>query len=145
MRSASLSRAALRSTPLLRPGALAVLTFLALAGPFAATGARGQEQAVVARVDVEIVARGYRASTLLHRPVHNSQNQQIGTIDDIIIGHDDRALFAILQVGGFLGIGGHLVAVPYQSKQFNDQSGRITLPGATQAALRGLQEFRYRR
>jgi len=65
-------------------------------------------------VDVKAVARGYRTSQLVGRDVVNDKNERIGTIDDIIIGCD-RVLYAVLQVGGFLGVGGRLVAVPFQN------------------------------
>ena len=147
MRSPSPRLAASRSMSLPGSCSLAALALLAFAGPFAASGAGAQEPAAIAlvRVDVSIVGRGYRVSTLLNRAVHNSQNQKIGEIDDVIIGKDDRALFAILEVGGFLGIGERLVAVPYPSLQINDQTKRIVLPGGTQAALRDLDAFHYQK
>jgi sporulation protein YlmC with PRC-barrel domain len=96
-------------------------------------------------VDVKAVARGYRVSTLLRSDVVNEQNEEVGTIDDIVIGRDNRVLFAVLQVGGFLGIGGRLVAVPYESLRLDDTGDRlrITLPGATRDALKKLPEFVY--
>jgi hypothetical protein len=63
--------------------------------------------------------------------------------DDLIVGKD-RVLFAIIQVGGFLGIGSRLVAVPYTSLQINDDGKRIVLPGATKEELKSLSEFHYR-
>src|ERR1700730_2784053 len=59
-------------------------------------------------VDIHAVADGYRASKLIGSNVVNDQNEKIGTIEDIIIGRD-RVLFAVLQVGGFLHLGGHMV------------------------------------
>lgn len=93
-------------------------------------------------VDVAAVAEGYRASKLIGIDVVNDQNERIGTIDDIIIGRD-RVLFAVLQVGGFLGLGGHFVAVPYQTLVLDHPDGKIVLPGATRDELRKLPEFRY--
>jgi hypothetical protein len=60
----------------------------------------------------------------------------------LIIGHD-RVLFAVLQVGGFLGIGSHLVAVPYQALQVSEAPAKILLPGASKEALKNLPEFKY--
>jgi hypothetical protein len=94
-------------------------------------------------VDVATVAKGYRASKLLHASVRNDKNEKIGSIDDIIIGHD-RLLFAVLQVGGFLGLGAHLVAVPYQSLVLNEEGNKIVLPGASKDELKKLPEFGYR-
>jgi hypothetical protein len=53
-------------------------------------------------------------------------------------------LFAIIQVGGFLGLGSRLIAVPYTSLQISDDGRRIVLPGATKQRLEQLPEFKYR-
>ena len=94
-------------------------------------------------VDVVQVANGYRASKLRGVTVSNPQNQKIGDLDDLIVGKD-RVLFAIVEVGGFLGIGSHLIAVPYNSLQINEDGSRIVLPGATREQVKGLPEFKYR-
>ena len=93
-------------------------------------------------VDIHAVADGYRASKLIGSSIVNDQNEKIGTIEDIIIGRD-RVLFAVLQVGGFLHLGGHRVAVPYQSLVLDESGSKIKLPGATQEALKNLPEFKY--
>jgi sporulation protein YlmC with PRC-barrel domain len=94
-------------------------------------------------VDVVSVADGYRFSKLRGQTVYNSTNEKIGSLDDLIIGKD-RVLFAIIQVGGFLGIGSRLVAVPYTSLQISEDGQRIVLPGATKEQLKSLPEFHYR-
>lgn len=93
-------------------------------------------------VDVHAVAEGYRASKLIGSSVVNDQNEKVGTIEDIIIGKD-KVLFAVLQVGGFLHIGGRMVAVPFQSLVLDETGSKIKLPGATQEALKNLPEFKY--
>jgi hypothetical protein len=94
-------------------------------------------------VDVVQVANGYRASKLRGVTVSNPQNQKIGELDDLIVGKD-RVLFAIVEVGGFLGIGSHLIAVSYNSLQINEDGSRIVLPGATREQVKALPEFKYR-
>jgi hypothetical protein len=94
------------------------------------------------RVDVQTVAKGYRASKLRGATVQNDKDEKIGSIDDLIVGKD-QVLFAVLQVGGFLGIGGHLVAVPYKNLMLDDAGAKITLPGASRYELKKLPEFRY--
>src|SRR3979409_1584640 len=61
-------------------------------------------------VDVNPVAQGYRVSKLAGSSVTNEKSEKIGTIDDFVIARN-RSLFAVLQVGGFIGLGGHLVGV----------------------------------
>jgi hypothetical protein len=94
------------------------------------------------KVDVNVVAQGYRATKLIGENVTNEKNENVGKLDDIVIGRN-RVLFAILQVGGFLGLGGRLVAVPYESLKIDDTGKKIELPGATQEELRKLTEFKY--
>jgi sporulation protein YlmC with PRC-barrel domain len=94
-------------------------------------------------VDVNTVAQGYRVSKLTGSGVTNEKNEKIGTIDDFVIARN-RSLFAVLQVGGFLGIGGHLVAVPYDSLVIDDEGSKIQLPGASKDELKKLTEFKYR-
>jgi sporulation protein YlmC with PRC-barrel domain len=94
-------------------------------------------------VDVVAVADGYRASKLRGTTVVNSKNEKVGEIDDLVIGKD-RVLFAIIQVGGFLGLGSRLIAVPYTSLQISDDGSRIVLPGASKQQLERLPEFKYR-
>ena len=88
------------------------------------------------------LAKGYRTSKLTGSSVMNDQNEKIGTIDDFIIDRE-RVLFSVLQVGGFLGIGGRLVAVPYQSLLIDDTGSTIVLPRATKDELKKLPEFKY--
>lgn len=93
-------------------------------------------------VDVKAVALGYRASKLQGTDVITETNEEVGEIDDIIIIRD-RAVFAIIEVGGLLGVGGHLIAVPFQSLQIDETGSKIVLPGATPDAVRKLPEYKH--
>jgi hypothetical protein len=94
-------------------------------------------------VDVVAVAQGYRASKLRGTDVLGADNKKIGSFDDLVIGKTDRVLFAIIQVGGLLGVGSHLIAVPYTSLQISDDGRRIVLPSATKKQVESLPEFKY--
>jgi sporulation protein YlmC with PRC-barrel domain len=118
---------------------VAALGFVLVAG-----GPRSAlSQAVqLVRVDVSVVARGYRVSKLLSHSVVNDKNEDIGKIDDIVIAHD-KSLFTVLQVGGFLGIGSRFVVVPFDSLKIDENGNKIELPGATKDELKKLSEFKY--
>jgi hypothetical protein len=94
-------------------------------------------------VDPKAAAKGYSAKGLMGETVMNDQREPIGTIDDIVVaGSDDRtATYAVLEVGDFLGLGGHLVAVPFTSLELDERSDRIVLAGATREALRKLPVY----
>jgi hypothetical protein len=94
------------------------------------------------KVDASVLGKGYRVSKLTGRTVTNDKNEDIGKLDDMIVSQD-RVLFAVLQVGGFLGLGGRLVAVPYSSLVIDDTGTKIQLPGATRDELKKLTEFKY--
>jgi hypothetical protein len=93
-------------------------------------------------VDAKTVAKGYRSSQLIGSPVVNDKDERIGTIEDVVIGKD-RDLYAVLQVGGFLGIGGRLIAVPFQKLVLDHPDGKITLPGASRKELAKLPEIKF--
>jgi sporulation protein YlmC with PRC-barrel domain len=120
------------------------IIWTALAIVLAASPALPQAGVQLVKVDLSVVAKGYRMSKLIGTNVINDKNEKIGTVDDVIADKDKKQLnFAVLQVGGFLGLGGRLVAVPYDSLVIDDTGQKITLPGATKDELKKLSEFNY--
>jgi sporulation protein YlmC with PRC-barrel domain len=95
----------------------------------------------VAVEQVDIVANGWRASKLLHASVYNDSNQKIGKVGDLIVAPDGSLSVAIIDVGGFLGMGKHHIAIPVS--QFSQITPKIILPGATKDTLKQLPEFTY--
>jgi hypothetical protein len=122
---------------ILAVGVLILLLLVAYSGPVYSQVVK------LVTVDVNVVAQGYRVSRLTGSSVTNEKNEKIGSIDDFIVGRN-RTLFAVLQVGGFLGLGAHLVAVPYESLVIDDEGRTIQLPGASKDELRKLPELKYR-
>ena len=105
-------------------------------------GAQGMPQTVeLAKVDVQKLAAGYRASKVIGSSVMNEENEVIGKIDDLLVSLDGKEPYAVLSIGGFLGMGTHLVAVPYETLKSIDD--KIVLPGGTKNSLRMLPEFKY--
>ena len=105
--------------------------------------AQGAPQSITEkRTDVVQLASGYRASKLTGADVFNKNKDTIGTVDDLIVSPGgDRGTYAILSVGGFLGMGKHLVAVPFNDLQITNR--RVVLPEATKKSLEALPEFKY--
>ena len=60
----------------------------------------------------------WRASKLVGVNVYNDANEKIGDIQDVILDKSGKVDNVILGVGGFLGMGAHLVAVPYEKIKF---------------------------
>ena len=126
----------------IKPLAATALLLTALASQ-ADVYAQGAPQAITEkRTDVVQLASGYRASKLSGANVYNRNKDSIGTLDDLIVSPGgDRGTYAILSVGGFLGMGKHLVAVPFNDLQVDNR--RVVLPDATKKSLEALPEFKY--
>ncbi len=80
-----------------------------------------------------------RASAVIGATIYNDQKQTIGTISDLLVDKDNKVAKAVLSVGGFLGVGSRLVAVPFADLQI--EADRIVLPGATKVSLENLSAF----
>ena len=105
-------------------------------------GAQGTPQTVeLVKVDVQKLAAGYRSSKVVGSNVVNDANETIGKIDDLLVSRDGRQPYAVLSVGGFLGMGNRLVVVPYDLLKFGDN--KVILPGGTKEGLKMLPEFKY--
>ena len=110
---------------------------VAFAQPVAGTVKLG-----VSATEVDAVATGWSLKkSILGRDVYNDDGKSVGRIVDVIIAPDSSVSYAIVGVGGFLGVGKHDVAIP--AKQFAMNKGKITLAGATKDALKELPKFEY--
>jgi hypothetical protein len=104
--------------------------------------AQGAPQTVaIMKVDPATVATGFRSSKVVGSSVVNEANETVGSVDDLIVTPNEKAPYAVLSVGGFLGMGTKYVVVPFGSLHMQDK--KIVLPGATKDALRALPEFKY--
>jgi hypothetical protein len=123
-----------RSIPLLL-GAAVIAT--ALSGPAFSQGA--PQTLSLMKVDPQSLATGYRTSKVVGSTVVNESNETVGTIDDLIVTPSEKVPFAVLSVGGFLGMGTKYVVVPYSALEVRDK--RMVLVGATKETLKNLPEF----
>jgi hypothetical protein len=121
------------------PLAIAVVMAAGIGGQALAQGA--PQTVSIMKVDPATVATGFRSSKIVGSSVVNEANETVGAVDDLIVTPNEKAPYAVLSVGGFLGIGTKYVVVPFGSLQMQDK--KIVLPGATKDALKALPEFKY--
>jgi len=60
----------------------------------------------------------WRASKVAGLSVYNDSNESIGSINDLLMDKSGSVKAAVISVGGFLGVGARLVAVPYDKIKF---------------------------
>jgi sporulation protein YlmC with PRC-barrel domain len=127
---------------------LSTLVLALTAGGLVASGATAQDAPIAGKATLgvtvteeQVVARGWRASKMIHTDVYNEKNEKIGRVDDLIVAPDGSLSAAIIDVGGFLGVAAHRVAIPIQ--QFKQIAPKAILVGANKDALKKLPEFEY--
>ena len=117
----------------------AMLSVALLSGEAAA---QGMPQSVdLAKVDVQTLSGGYRASKIIGSNVVNDADETIGEVNDVLVSSDGKEPYVVLSIGGFLGMGEHLVVVPYEKVRFG--GNKVTFVGGTKEGLKMLPEFKY--
>lgn len=126
--------------------ASALAMSLALTGPvLGQTSSPGQPPSspppVSSTTDKGVVPDGAvaRANAMIGTSVRNSAGDKIGTIDDLLMGSDSKINYAVLSVGGFLGIGDRLVAVPITDLQM--AADHMVFPSATKDSVSKMPKF----
>ena len=108
----------------------------------AATAVAGSTVTAVTVTEFVNVVNGWSAEkAILDKKVVNEKGDKLGEVEDVIIAPDTSLSYAIVDVGGFLGMGEHRVAVPM--KYFQMKDGDIVVNGATKDMLKEVPEFKY--
>jgi hypothetical protein len=123
---------------------IALLSSLSLAQAHAqdAPSVAGSTTLRLGSVELQAVALGLSArKQILGHLVFNEQGDTVGKVDDLIVAPDTSVTFAIVGVGGFLGVKRHHVAIPVD--EFKPQNDGFLLAGATREAIKSLPAFDY--
>jgi sporulation protein YlmC with PRC-barrel domain len=75
----------------------------------------------------------WRASKVVGLSVYTDNNESLGSINDLLMDKSGNIKAVVLGVGGFLGVGEHLVAVPFDKIKFVNEpvayTGTANAPG----------------
>src|SRR4051812_46124431 len=77
----------------------------------------------------------WRSSKLVGLNVYNDSNESLGSINDLLTDKSGNIKAVVIGVGGFLGVGEHLVAVAFDKVKFVDDP--IAYTGASTAPTSG--------
>jgi sporulation protein YlmC with PRC-barrel domain len=74
----------------------------------------------------------WRASKVVGLNVYNDKNESLGAINDLLTDKNGKIVAVVIGVGGFLGMGEHLVAIPFEKVKFVNEpivyTGAATAP-----------------
>jgi sporulation protein YlmC with PRC-barrel domain len=76
----------------------------------------------------------WRVSKMVGLSVYNDNNESIGSINDMLTEKDGKIKAVVIGVGGFLGVGEHLVAIPYEKVKFVSEPVAYTGASANRPA-----------
>lgn len=89
----------------------------------------------------DVWERTHRASKIIGTNVYNRQDEKLGDIKEIVLDPSSGSVsYAVISVGGFLGIGEKLVAVPWKALQ-TDTKRKAFVMDATKDKLKQAKGF----
>ena len=77
----------------------------------------------------------WRGSKVVGLNVYNDANESVGSISDLLMEKGGNIKAVVIGVGGFLGVGEHLVAVPFDKIKFVNEA--VAYTGAANAPASG--------
>jgi sporulation protein YlmC with PRC-barrel domain len=86
--------------------------------PATQTPAATGDKAIGASIPESSLKGDWRASKVVGLKVYNDNNESLGSINDLLMDKGGSIKAVVLGVGGFLGMGEHLVAVPLDKVKF---------------------------
>jgi hypothetical protein len=92
---------------------------------------------------VRDITASSRASRIIGAKVYNDRGESIGEVEELVLRHDNTSPMVVISVGGFLGIGARLVAVPLSELRYAEADQRWMLAGATKESLQQRPEVTY--
>ena len=115
--------------------ASAMLASAAFAQSPSATTDRATTAAPAAASDTSSFKGNWRSSKLVGLNVYNDSNESLGSINDLLTDKNGDIKAVVIGVGGFLGVGEHLVAVAFDKVKFVDEP--VAYTGAATAPATG--------
>ncbi len=112
-----------------------VASVLLASAAFAQSSTTTSDRANTAAASPSSFAGDWRASKVVGLNVYNDNNQNIGSINDLLMDKSGNIKAAVLSVGGVLGVGAQLVAVSYDKLKFVNEP--VAYTGASNAPTTG--------
>src|SRR3954469_11366375 len=86
--------------------------------PTATSDRANMAPAATTAADSSSYQGNWRTSKVVGLNVYNDNNESLGSINDLLMDKSGNIKAVVIGVGGFLGVGEHLVAVPLDKVKF---------------------------
>src|SRR6201982_2806233 len=126
----------------------ALMTTVASAqAPQPVPAAPRQAPGPAAQIHTNLPADSVTVTHWYKQNVYDPSDNKIGEIMDVLVDRDGKAQALIIGVGGFLGLGGKDVAVPFKAVHATtkDNNKWYLVMNSTKDALKGAKGFKYDR
>jgi hypothetical protein len=70
---------------------------------------------------------GTASNAYVNRTIYSARGEELGTVQDLMVGADGKAAAAVISVGRYLGIGDKVVAVPFTALRTEQSNGNSRL------------------
>ncbi|MFC3180554.1 PRC-barrel domain-containing protein [Cypionkella sinensis] len=117
----------------------ALIAGVAMVAPAFADAAK--QTIVLTQVDPVVLATGWRATAIIGAAVYDDAGTEIGKLEDMIITASGTVPYAVVSVGGFLGMDAHHVVVAASALELVGK--KLTLHGATKESLKALPNYTF--
>ena len=83
------------------------------------------------------------SSDVIGLPLLNEDGAGLGEISDLILNDQQQVIGAVVEVGGFLGLGSKSVGLPWQAFRIEEREGAsVAVVGMTEQQLAEAPEFK---
>jgi sporulation protein YlmC with PRC-barrel domain len=111
------------------------------ASPAVEPGTSGVTDPTMAGATPAVKISGWSVKhAIMGKSVYNEQDKKIGSIKDVVLQPDGRVSSFVVEVGGFLGMGEHTVAVPFD--KVTKTNDKLVLAGYTKDQLKALPDVK---
>lgn len=109
------------------------------AAPGATTAPSGADDTSTSATATQAIT-GVSVKEKIGQAVYNEKDEKIGDIEDVVLAMDGQATTYVIGAGGFLGMGQHSVAVPFD--KVTESNDKLMLQGYTKDQLKALPEVK---
>ena len=89
----------------------------------------------------QTIRRTLSATSLIGEPVENAEGENLGTLKDIMLDvQSGRVAYAVLDFGGFMGMGNKLFAIPFGAFRV-DEGAHALILSADRETLKSAEGF----